>query len=122
MTTRSEERAEFLWDVATAALEGGIGYWSMVHAYKWVDLPASERYAVIEEIFGDDNEAPGHHRIDIEVVAVGIKRIVTGVVGVRSDLKALITEGDGENEAGMLDSDAGDVILQAAIFNEVVYG
>lgn len=36
-TTKKTEREQFLDDVITTALEGGIGYWSMCETYTWGD-------------------------------------------------------------------------------------
>ena len=126
MPRRSEERAEFLWDIVTTAIEGGTGYWACVHAYKWVDLPASERYAVIEEdlerIGVDEGEAPGHHRLDIDVIATGLARVLDPRFRVNDQIRGWIKDSDRDNYAGMIDADCADVIVQAAIFGELVYG
>jgi hypothetical protein len=65
--SKSIEREEFLADVVTTALEGGIGYWSVAHEYRWYDptLGASRAggepadgipyaYAWVEQNAGDE--------------------------------------------------------------------
>ena len=48
--TRSEERTQFLADVITIALEGGVGYWSEAHEYRWNCLLPGDTRAVIRDI------------------------------------------------------------------------
>lgn len=120
MAVRSVERAEFLDDVITTAVEGGTGYWAVVHAYKWVDLKPGEVYAVIEEI--EDPQAPGRHRIDADLIARGIGRVLYPGFRIRADLCELIRAADREADAGLIDADGADVIVQAALFGEIVYG
>ena len=125
MPVRSEEREEFLADIITTAIEGGTGYWALVHEYKWSERPPSEVYAVIsedEEQIGSEAEAPGYHRIDIDVIAKGIGRIREDAFPINSHLKAEILLADRENEGGDIDADSADAIVQAAIFGELVYG
>lgn len=144
-TVRSAEREEFLSDVIIGAVEGGTGYWASVASYRWEDRPAANIYAVlIDEEQEDDvrafaelfasahgrkiklseliDECDGIYRLDIDAVAKGIGLIVRGEVGVRSDLKALIAQASRENDAGDIDAEGADVIVQAALLGGVVYG
>lgn len=150
MTTRTAEREQFLADIITAAIEGGTGYWASVARYKWEDREPKHVCAAI--IVTDDDEgrakrraagaakreATGEakltvdealaiegsdvHAITIETIAAGIGRITRGELTIREDLRRLIAEASRENDAGDIDADAADCIVQAALFGELVYG
>lgn len=121
----SREEEQFLSDIITAAVEGGIGYWSQVQDYDWFnyfDRPAEEFYPTTVTVFdteehGEDAE-PMH--LTIEKVAEGINKLITGWPGAYTTnytLKGLSTL-----DAGEIDSDAADVIVQCALLGEIVYG
>lgn len=138
MTARSAEREQFLADIITGAIEGGTGYWAKVYRYKWVDLPPAEVNALI--VTEEDCEAsdewiaahPGSSNkdwlsehgklINCDLIARGIGRIVRREVGVNSTIRGYILYGNAENDAGEIDADAADVIVQAGLFGELVYG
>jgi hypothetical protein len=142
MATRSDERARFLRarflsDIITTAVEGGTGYWAQVSQYQYVDdmetppvvricvgrREGDETRAVLHPLRDDDSGYEQEGKvITPDVIATGISRIVSGEVEVRSDLKRWITEGARDNEGGMIDAEAADVIVQAGIFGEVIYG
>lgn len=141
MATRTAEREQFLADIITAAIEGGTGYWAVTLRYKWQDVPPAEVHAVImPEEEGDEwavnfrqtagrkpntqdaLDAKMAHRIDIDTIASGISKIVANKVTVNGTIKGVIVAADLDNDAGMIDADAADCIVQAALFNTLVYG
>lgn len=130
---RSDERAEFLGDIITTAVEGGTGYWAQVSQYQYA-LDGRIRACVGERV-GDEPRAVLHQLaedesgyveagqiVTLDVIARGLSLLASGEVGVRSDLKALIGQASHENDAGMIDADAADVIVQAGLLGEIVYG
>jgi hypothetical protein len=128
---RTPERSEFLSDVVTTALEGGIGYWSEASVYKWwsptLDGGTAEHhdglgnaYAVIDEV-GDGDRDRVEHLINLDVVATGIRRIVAGDV-VHEDMTKTIREADRDNDASLLDAADCDAIVQVGLLAEVRYG
>lgn len=135
MTVRSDDWTQFLGDILTAAIEGGTGYWAQVSQYQWRDddgsihccvgerVPDAGARATIHELKEDES---GYREegltIDARVITRGIRLIITDEVGVRSDLKRWIDEGFRECDAGMIDADCADVIVQAGLFDEVRYG
>jgi hypothetical protein len=115
-----------LLDVFVTALEGGIGYWSVCRRYRWA-LPDGEEdldgfHAVIEETESGD-DVPPVHRIDAAVILRGLQRLAAPGDGYR-DVRAVaraILAGD-EDATCDCDAEVADCIVQAGLFDEVVYG
>lgn len=116
--TRSHERALFLQDVLITAVEGGTGYWASVSDYHWDDDAPDTARATLHDMEEDDRE----HRVTIDTIASGVRRIVHGEVQLNLTLRTAITYGSLHNDAGDIDADCADAIVQAALFGEVVYG
>ena len=110
---KSPERIQFLTDVFTTALEGGIGYWSECSYYRW----ENEQRAVIEDIEDERKE----YTITLDTIAKGIGVIVKGD-HVYQDLKNLIRNGSLDNDASDIDAEGADCIVQAGLFGRVIYG
>ena len=133
---RSDDRAEFLMNVFSTALEGGIGYWSVARRYRWQKGPKEARtddtrgfYAIVEPDDGeecDDFCAP--RVIDASVIARGLARLTKGdVKGTNAACAALVAKANkktkyGYDEDTLIDADVADTIVQAGLFNEVVFG
>lgn len=128
MTTRTAERAQFLTDILTTAVEGGINYWATIVTYKWVDLPPAQYHVDLyeteeaEEIENDDDIKVFH--VDIDVIAKGIGILLeTRKDRGPEDYWAQFKLANRTNsEDGDYDADVADCILQAGLFGEVVYG
>jgi hypothetical protein len=128
---RSPERIQFLSDILTTAIEGGINFWVQVDEYKWENVP--EPYAVIEDMY-DDNKS---YRVDLDLIARGVNRIVKGEADVGRQTKKLITAASFQNDCMpdfvaekanfgnyyVSDIDAGiaDTIVQVGIFGTEEY-
>jgi len=134
MAARSEERAEFLRDVITTAVEGGIGYWSQCSHYQWVNrdgrvmVTVGERgertdcYAVVHEVNDDESGYKEEAlEINVEVIARGLRLLLDKQL-VNSRMRNSIGQADRENDAGYIDSDDADAIVQAGLLGEVRYG
>ena len=111
-----QERKEFLSDVVITAVEGGIGYWAEVKDYQFGSDEASAMIRV-----NDDPDMPWR-TLSIHTIQRGIKRLATGKYGINQTLLDWIVGGSATNEAGNIDSDCADVIVQVGILDEIVYG
>ena len=106
---------QFLSDIIVTAVEGGTNYWAQVSNYSHADenthatfhdMEDGQRYPItptdvqeaIEQIIGGDTS--GIHPVIVNKIAVAVR----------------------ENEAGDVDADLADLIVQVACFTEVVYG
>jgi hypothetical protein len=137
MASRSEARTEFLGDIITAAVEGGTGYWAQVSQYQWVDDldPGKPVRVSVGERVGDGARAVLHplnedesgyeetgHVIDVEKIAMGLATIEREIHCCNERLRKRILRANRENDAGLIDADDADVIVQIAIFDQIVYG
>jgi hypothetical protein len=139
---RRKRREQFLADIITGAVEGGTGYWATVVRYKWQDLPPAEVHAVLvldedetdakidalaaklgrKPSAADAVTAGFGHMVNVDTIAKGLSTITAPGFAVGRHTLAAILLGDRTNDAGEIDSDAADVIVQAALFGEIVYG
>lgn len=137
MTQRSPEREQFLADVLTTAVEGGIQYWGLVSEYKheYSGVPVADTYAIVHEVSpedGDEDEdgfAIRGRRVTIDTIAHGIQVLTTGENAGKSFSldghdywQQFLLANRTNGEDGDYDADIADNVLQAGLFGEVVYG
>lgn len=113
------ERLEFLSDIVTTAIEGGIGYWSECQKYQWRNQPAS---AEIKDLEGED--PADWVLLDVYTVDCGIATILGSVksVEISEGRVKQIAAASAVNDGGAIDAELADCIVQAALFGKVVYG
>jgi hypothetical protein len=113
------DKEQFLRDILCTAAEGGIGYWC-----DWKSTTRANKDGDYLALHGcHDAEGGAKFKdITVETIRLGIERILSGSVKVRSDLVAQVATGNAFNEAGDIDADGADVIVQAGLFGEIVYG
>lgn len=134
MPTKTDTRKQFLIDVFTTALEGGIGYWSLCYQYHWTLEPEGDSlgnpdldgfYAVIEETEEPFIEGEPGHRITQDTIVKGLSRIDAGTpdtLHLHASYIGRIIGASRANDAGMLDAADADIVVQVGLFGEVVYG
>lgn len=139
MTKRSDERANFLANVLTTAIEGGSNYWAAVSEYRWgyhdigqsngQPLPADQQAyaeAVIEDSgdFADEDPDFEPTKVDLETIAKGLGLLRAGELQyIAPSLRANILLADRTNgDEGDIDAVDADAILQLGVFGEVIYG
>jgi hypothetical protein len=112
----TSERAQFLDDVLITALEGGIGYWALALRYN----PDSPATAIIRDV---DEYDSGQWAITRVVIRNGLNALTHSQnvikAGPRQDRIKLANLA---NDAGIIDAGDADVIVQAGLFGEIVYG
>lgn len=122
--------ANFYASIVVTAIEGGIGYWSEVLDYRWWfpdikgntlapedGLPFAK--AVVQELFDDHEEFV----VDRALVERGILTLMSApepLVG--RPLMAALGVAVATREAGEVDADLADVIVQAGHYGKVVWG
>lgn len=118
-------REQFLSDVITTAIEGGIGYWSVCLQYQYEgnvvvidgkDYGGGTR-ATISPLDTDDI-----WHVTPDTIARGISVIREREDFCRLAIRDTILAASRENDGGEIDADGADVIVQAALFGELVYG
>jgi hypothetical protein len=132
MAKRSPDRERFLADVIVTAVEGGIGYWSQVSDYRWwSDLIGGHNATAVFEtsviVYPLLDDESGY---SVNGVPVGIDSIARAIERIKSDRSIRLSDAylariliaDRDNDAGNLDSDDADVIVQVAVLGDVIYG
>lgn len=114
-----DDRKEFLADVLTTAVEGGINYWAMVSNYNY-DTPAETRVTVHE--LDDDGNPSGYVDITITEIARAIQSVLITDTSLPSHVRSTIRETNAENDAGDIDAELADVIMQFAVLGRITYG
>lgn len=142
---RSPARIEFLSDILTLAMEGGIGYWAMAVDWKrgvpgnelaWTEITVVDQEGAIDlgydptdlrDRWGEDETmmerlAPHKHTVTLDGIASAVGKIVRREITVRSDLADTISRASRENDAVEIDADGADLLFQIAALGEVTYG
>lgn len=126
MATRSKERTEFLGDVIICIAEDyGYNSWRQVSAYDWSDEHPETNTATVHELADLEDEPDiSVHKVTIETVATGISRIMApdNHLGLNNAIRRAVFNATVDNDAGEIDAEVADCILQAGIFDEYRYG
>ena len=115
--TPVEEREEFVKDVLTTAIEcDGCGYWG-----RWGNVTRDAKgnvtsFTVVRE--------STKNRLDVTpaTVEAGIHALKQKGFAVRDDIRRNVLFADVMNDATDIDVEVADVIVQAGLFGEIVYG
>lgn len=120
---------QLLRDVLCTALEGGIGYWAEASDIETVEVEVNgspmQEYVgcTLTDCEGTDDEGNDWtHKVTLDTVAEGIRRIMAREARARRDIEDAIRAAVADADAGTIDADAADVIMQVALFGEIVYG
>ena len=108
------ERKEFLSDVMVTAIEGGINYWverflSCTRENGFITGVAFHSDGRLYTVFGRDIER-------------AITEVKNTTFKVRQDIREAVILADAQNDASDVDAEVADVLVQAAVFGEIVYG
>lgn len=123
MSKRSPEREQFLADVLVSIVEdGGYNGWRRVRRDTYQYEPPAEARASILCLGDGRPEEYSEHEVTIDTVAAGIAKLQGGEIQINSELLGWILAGSAKNDAGDIDAEAADCILQAALFGELIYG
>lgn len=121
MAPRTKEREEFLKDVLIAVVEDFCyNSWRQILGGTY---SFGEGRVVIIELEGNDNGSDKRYPVTFEDMGSGINRIInTPTFSINSGLLKTIRKANRENDASDIDAELADIILQAHLFGEIVYG
>lgn len=124
VTTRTAERKQFLFDVFVTALEGGVNYWADVEGYHWSNPDGSEDLDGFRATITDREEPGGQLVVDADVIARGIGRFepLARQRGADDYWRQFLAANRTNGDDGDYDATVADVIVQLALFGEIVYG
>jgi hypothetical protein len=108
--------------INTAYEEGVIDYWECEYSHaKHAKIEingTTHNYTYKFEIEVDDKK----FTIDVDVIKRGIERILNGDVHVATRIQNDLRDAIAGSELPAVDTDAVDVIIQAGLFNDIVFG
>lgn len=119
---------EFLSDVLITAFDGDLGacwYWAQPAQDHWlqtVAVPNTRQRLWLHVAIAERDEPNKGRMVDENVLAQGIRLLLVGKVGIRSDLLEHLKTGVWEGDAGEIDAEVADCIVQAGLFGQIVYG
>jgi hypothetical protein len=114
----SVESERALRDVMTTAAEGGVNYWATA-AYVTPHDALMVRY---ENPGGPADWRCCTAALGVRGVALGVERVLAPTFKVADDIRRAVAVLASDPENADIDADAADVIVQAALFGEVVFG
>lgn len=121
-------RADFLASVIVTGVESGyhgIGYWAECRKYRWEWSDEGKRLLgnASVEIRSTGGETGAEWRpVTLDTVRKGLAHIRNGETNVNKRLSGLIMVAERDSDAGDIDSEAADCIIQAGLFGQIVYG
>lgn len=113
------DRQEFIEIIAETALYGGIGYWSQAQD---VGPFGSRGNCTIREFDERTGEPCGEPINLIAAIRAGLSKARDPEVQINDQIRGWIVAGDCTNDAGDIDADCADVIVQLGAFGRIVYG
>jgi hypothetical protein len=122
--TKSENRKQFLFDVFVTAMEGGIGYWAYAEEYHYSNNGTEDLegfYALVSDCEGDET-FPDNSTINQKVIVTGVNKIINDKdVKISETIRKRIAKASMLNDAGIIDADDADCIVQVGLMGELVF-
>lgn len=117
-------------DILCNAFEGGqcgIGYWACADDVEHgSEDPLNELYYKSISIFDaecdEPEESEWRHKVDYDAIRRGLQLVLSPEFKVNDTIRGYVQAGVVNNDAGNIDAEAADVIVQAACFGKLVYG
>jgi hypothetical protein len=115
---------QFLMDILTTALEGGIGYWSQVGYEREEDMDTLNVVQIGPFYDAEDPKVLlSADLVGVGTIADALQAMVDPNNSRISDwLRSVLLTAISTDDAGDIDTDLADVIVQYAVFEEVRYG
>ena len=107
---------EFLEDIITTAVEGGINYWAATSEYQWDGVPTSVYVHEMDEETGEYKEVGVF--VDKSTILHSLDKIFTKASWINEPLLSAVFDDD----AGEIDADLADTIMQHAVLGGQIYG
>lgn len=120
--------------ILTTAVEGGIGYWSLITECKRREDKDDPDYLFWQEVtlVDAEDETEKFGVVSKETIEKGVSAILSGTIGLRRDLLTQVqtllsgetwTDSHGRTLSEFdIDADAADCIVQAGLFGQIVFG
>jgi hypothetical protein len=122
LTMRNKPSEEFLQDVITTALEGGIGYWAVAKIGKRGPDLEYIWTAIMEEECSSDKDNLGWQCLDADMILRGIDVVLAGKAEVNKNYLRTLEKAVVNSDACDVDAELADIVVQAGFFGRVIYG
>lgn len=109
-------------DFFTTALEGGISYWSATSSYRRRNPDGTDNLLTFKAAIVDEQNDDKPYTINRDVIALGAKRIMDGSVECAESIRRAVALTYFDSDDADFDAETADCIVQAGLFNEIVYG
>ena len=138
MSRTSVLHIDFYSSIIINGIESGWVNWGQVDNYNsGFNHSTGEQHEAYVELYLDDPEyavipdsvrladallTDGKVMVNIPSIVKALNKIINGDIKINPNLRDLCKEAKAEWDGGMLDAIACDVIIQVAVFDEIVYG
>ena len=114
----SAEKRRLFMDVLTDWVEGGL-YWATP-----TERPSRDDDLNVLSVKVQDREDDSEpiHSVTLDTVRLGFVRLLAGKVAINGTMLGRIAEAYATNDGGIMDAYDDDAVIQAGLFNELVYG
>ncbi len=126
---------DFMSDVLITAFDGDLGacwYWASPANDGWLSTSGTgtwgtgkhwKQCAVVDALGSDGPRIEWPvYLVDDKVIAKGIQQLISREAPVNNSIRESIAAAVASGDAGDIDADAADVIVQVGLFGQVVYG
>lgn len=111
---------QFLKDVLSTAVEGGIGHWA--HATGIVRSQIDNTVIHVELEPADNPEEFNKTAVNLDTVLLGMQRVLANGFQIDPDIRESIARGVTTNDASDIDAEAADCVIQTGVLGDIVYG
>lgn len=116
-------RQEFYDDVLITAVEGGIGYWAIAKNYKWSDDGPTTVDVAEQNDSYEESEWGDWVHVDREALVRAFSVLRSDKeLALSASIRERILRAWRDADAGEIDSDDADIVVQVAVLGDVIYG
>lgn len=130
-TTETTPRDQAYFDIFVTALEGGIGYWSVCHEYRWRRPGTDGTVDEVQDTLGfhavisEEDGVTKRHTINRETIAKGVREFIAWAKEGNPSTyfkQAAVDLDWGKWDDLDVDADIADAIVQFGLFGKLVFG
>lgn len=120
---------QFCRDIICTAVEGGSNYWGRFTVLERCESeenpergPLEYHKVQVEEIDETTGDTVSVHEVTTAAIRAGVALVLSGKLDVHASIVAGIFAAIADKDAGAIDADDADIIMQAATLKQIVYG
>ena len=118
----SNESDQFYFDIFVCAMEGGINYWASRDIYHHSTNGEDDLLGFKAAITEMDDYGPGpQHIITRQTIVDGVREVI-GTERLPHETVKMVVDAKRYWDAGDIDADLADIIVQFGVLGDVIYG